>query len=137
MGERKQINVLPKMSNFSFKKMSRSITQTYKNGTTTGIRSVPRGVQSQSNPGTLLGLFFLPQRSEGCKLPASQRGGLKPPWHRRGRRSHQSCEVYGLKSGYQSAVTDSVGLSALLGQSASEHRATSKSSTLCLLNLSE
>lgn len=61
-----------------------------------------------------------------------QRGGLKPSWHRREERgrSHQSCEVYGLKSGCQSAVTDSVVMNSLLGQSASVHRATSKSSTV-------
>lgn len=56
------------------------------------------------SPLTRLGLFSLLQGSQGWKLPASQRGALKPCWHRRGGRSLQSCEVYGLKSGCQSAV---------------------------------
>lgn len=80
-------------------------------------------------------MFFLLQRSQDYEPPASQRGDLKPSWHRRGGgRCHQSCEVYGLKSGCQSAVTDSVVMNPLLGQRAREHRATSKSSTPKLLN---
>lgn len=47
----------------------------------------------------------------------TQRGG--------GGRSHQSCEVCELKSGCQSAVTDSVVMKPLFGQSAREHRAVS------------
>lgn len=85
---------------------------------------------SKVSPLTRLGLFFLLQGSQGWKLPASQRGALKPCWHRRGGRSLLSCELYGLKSGCQSAVIAQWEWALPLGQSASERAAINKLSTL-------
>lgn len=82
------------------------------------------------SPLTRLGRFFLLQGSQGWKLPASQRGALKPRWHRRGGRSLLSCELYGLKSGCQSAVIAQWEWAPPLGQSASERAAINKLSTL-------
>lgn len=82
------------------------------------------------SPLTRLGLFFLLQGSQGWKLPVSQRGALKPCWHRRGGRSLLSCELYGLKSGCQSAVIAQWDWAPPLGQSASERAAINKLSTL-------
>lgn len=82
------------------------------------------------SPLTRLGLFFLLQGSQGWKLPVSQRGALKPRWHRRGGRSLLSCELYGLKSGCQSAVIAQWEWAPPLGQSASQRTAINKLSTL-------
>lgn len=82
------------------------------------------------SPLTHLGLFFLLQGSQGWKLPVSQRGALKPRWHRRGGRSLLSCELYGLKSGCQSAVIAQWEWAPPLGQSASQRTAINKLSTL-------
>lgn len=82
------------------------------------------------SPLTRWGLFFLLQGSQGWKLPASQRGALKPRWHRRGGRSLRSWELFGLKSGCQSAVIAQWEWAPPLGQSANQRAAINKLSTL-------
>lgn len=62
-----------------------------------------RVYKTRVSPVTLLGLVFLPRRSRSCKLPTVPKG--TPQTMLAQKKRAVSSELYGLKSGCQSAVT--------------------------------